>query len=239
MSEIVPPITTSNDQVQVPDATTSSENTYLSNRNQHRSNRRSENELMLNSKGFIGETPELEAVIGLLSEKLDKGVTMEQFQEKLKLYVLKNFGEDVVALVSDFYDPRTDFETKHAPIDLSTEEAKRPGSMKKWEMKYKKYLDREENLDEKINKLYALIMGQCTIAVRSVIKDDPDFTKKSRDFDALWILEKVKTNSAGVESKAKPVLSYHEQLLFFLNMRQDQNENDDGYLTRFNSKAKI
>jgi hypothetical protein len=170
--------------------------------------------------------------VGLLSERLDKGVTMEQFQEKLKLYVLKNYkkGEDVVTLVEDLVDPRIDLENKHAPADFSPEEEKRTILMKKWEIKFKKYLDREEGLQENTSKLYALIMGQCTIALRSVIKSDPVFEAKSKDFDALWLLEKVKTIGAGVDPKENPVLSLHEQLFFFLTMRQGQSESDDDYL---------
>ena len=47
---------------------------------------------------------------------------------------------------------------KRAPADPFSEEDKSPGFMKKWEMKYSKYLDREENLDLNIKKLYDLIM---------------------------------------------------------------------------------
>ena len=82
---VVPPITTSNVQVNEPDVTRSSEYPDPSNRNRRRTNRRTDNQPTSESRGFTGETPELEAVIGLLSEKLDKGVTMEKFQDKLKL----------------------------------------------------------------------------------------------------------------------------------------------------------
>jgi len=42
-------------------------------------------------RSFLGETPELDAVIGLLSERLDKGVTFERFRDQVKNYVLKNY----------------------------------------------------------------------------------------------------------------------------------------------------
>jgi len=40
------------------------------------------------SKCFEEEIPELAAVLGLQSEKLDKGVPFNQFQDKLKNYML-------------------------------------------------------------------------------------------------------------------------------------------------------
>ena len=85
----VPPIMTSSGQVNEPEVTPSSEDSNPSNRNRRRFPRRSDNQIMSESRSFVGETPELGAVVGLLSEWLDKGVTMEQFQEKLKLYVSK------------------------------------------------------------------------------------------------------------------------------------------------------
>ena len=46
-----------------------------------RNNRRTDRLPVPDSRNFVGETVELGAVIGLLSERLDKGVTLEQFQE--------------------------------------------------------------------------------------------------------------------------------------------------------------
>ena len=216
------------------------EGSNTNRRNANRGNRRNNTAPIPGTRNFAGETPELDAVIGLLSEKLDKGVTLEQLQEKLKNYALKNLdkADDIIILITDFKDPNNGFESKYLPTDLTTEEEKRQSAVKKWEIKYRRFLDREETLRENINKLYALIMGQCTTALRSVIKGDSDFESKSRDFDALWLLEKVKKISAGVDANANPVLTLHEQLLIFLNIRQGQTESDDNYLTRFNSKAK-
>ena len=42
-------------------------------------------------KDFKGETLELNAVLGLITEILDQGVTFEKFQDVLKNYVLKDF----------------------------------------------------------------------------------------------------------------------------------------------------
>ena len=42
-------------------------------------------------KDFRGETPELNAVLGIITERMDQGVTLENFQDVLKNYVLNNF----------------------------------------------------------------------------------------------------------------------------------------------------
>ena len=75
-------------------------------------------------KDFKGETPELNAVLGLITERLDQGVTFEKFQDVLKNYVLKNFhkSEDIVEIVINLKYPCTNFETKNMPKDLTTAE---------------------------------------------------------------------------------------------------------------------
>ena len=45
--------------------------------------------LYLSIGSFVGETPELEAVLGLFSERLDKGVAFDKFTKILKNHVLK------------------------------------------------------------------------------------------------------------------------------------------------------
>ena len=58
----------------------------------------------LEQKYFKGETPELNAVLRLITERLDQGVPFDKFQD-----VLKNFhkAENIVEMVTDLNDPFT------------------------------------------------------------------------------------------------------------------------------------
>ena len=76
-------------------------------------------------KDSRGETPELNVVLGLITERLDQGVTFEKFQDVLKNYVLNNFhkAEDIVEMVTNLNDPFPNFETKYMPKEpTKTEE---------------------------------------------------------------------------------------------------------------------
>jgi len=79
-------------------------------------------------KNFVGETLELGAILSLLSEKVEKGLTFDVFQERLKNFVLNTFkkAEDVTKLVTALEDTRVDFETTHGPANLSMVEAANP-----------------------------------------------------------------------------------------------------------------
>jgi len=192
-------------------------------------------------KGFVGETPELVAVLTLLSEKVEKGVMFDVFQKKLKNYAIKNFNkkEDISILIANLEDPLKDFETNNAPMNLSTTEAANQMEVKKWEMNLKMYLLCEENLWQNIVKNYGIVIGQCTPALRSTLKSDNDYTTNSMAFNSLWLLKKLKALTARVDSTANLSFSLHEQILFFFNTHQGQMESDDDYLVRFNSHARV
>jgi len=173
-----------------------------------------------------------------MSEKLNFRVTFDVFQERLKNYVLKSFNqaEDVIILITNLFDSNAEFEAQNKPDYLSTTKQENLMRMEQWKIRYKQFIIREEILQENITKIYGLIIGQCTPTLRSALKADKDFKPKSEIFEALWLMKSIKTVSSGVDIKANPALTLHEQLLTFLTMRQRQNESDDDYLVRFNSQ---
>jgi len=112
---------------------------------------------------FSGKTPEMEVVLTLLTENVQKGVPFEKFQEKLRIYALKNFkhAKDVIPLIVDIKDLKESFEVYNMPADLEEEEKQSLMKFKLWEMRLKKFLDREEKLSKNIIKIYGIVLGQC------------------------------------------------------------------------------
>jgi len=110
--------------------------TSLNNRSAKRMNYKKGNDanrIGSEMRNFAGETPELDAVFGFMSEWLDKGVTFELFQEKLKTYAMKNLkkAEDIIPLIMEIRDPRPDLITNHFLANLTTEEATSIAQMKR------------------------------------------------------------------------------------------------------------
>jgi len=99
-------------------------------------------------------------------------------------------------------------------------------------------MDREEILSENIVKLFGIIYGQCTLALKAMVKGDDKYTDKSINFDEKWLLGKLKVITAGVEIKANFMLSLHKQLIVFFTTRQGLTKLDEEYLNHFNSQLK-
>ena len=49
--------------------------------------------------------------------------------------------------------------------------------MKMWGIRVEKYIHREEVLTENANKLYGIVIGQCTPPLRLTIKGDSEYGK--------------------------------------------------------------
>jgi len=82
------------------------------------------------------------------------------------------------------------------------------------------------------------VLGQCTPGLRASVESDDEYETKSSEFDALWLLEKLKKTMADMNLKANPAVSLHEQSISFFTIRQGANETDYAYMTCFNSRLK-
>ena len=86
-------------------------------------------------------------------------------------------------------------------------------------MQVKPYMDREDIPIENTDTLYRIVIGQCTPALRSTIKGDTEYEKKSSYFDTLWLLQKIKKTTTGLDMKANPGLTLHKQMIIFMTTK--------------------
>ena len=85
-------------------------------------------------KYFKGDTTKLNAVLGLITKRLDQEVTFDKLQDVLNNYVLKNFRKEevIVEIINYINDPVSNFECKHMPDDLTEKEEESKIKMKIW-----------------------------------------------------------------------------------------------------------
>ena len=84
----------------------------------------------------------------------------------------------------------------------------------------KQHIKRLNILDSKKEKLYALVWGQISTGLQEVIKGEDEFIKMDSKFDCIWLLEKAKLISSGVDIKANKYCTLVQAMTSFCNIRQ-------------------
>ena len=90
---------------------------------------------------------------------------------------------------------------KEEPKELSLEDEKKESKKFRWREDLRKNIERVLELDDNKASLYGLIWGQCKNALQEVIKTDKDHTSFASDFNCVWLLNKCKTMSAGIDER--------------------------------------
>ena len=187
---------------------------------------------------WLGEHPDLGVVIGLRSERFNYKVTFTTFQEKLKIYALTNFKEakDIIQIIENFEDPKDTIESEQ-PTDLTDTEKVNQVTLWLKQERVKEYLARLKALKNNKESLYGLIWGQCSTGLQEVIKQEDKYFSSAADFDCVWILEKVKLISSGIDSKSNKHANLIKALSSFCNIKQGQSESNDSFRKRVDAAA--
>ena len=187
---------------------------------------------------YAGEKGEIGVILTLKSEKLANKVAFTTFIDKMKNYVLTEFedGKDMMPILEHLTDPK-DRVLKEEPTELTPEEAK--SEVKRWikQEKVKQYIKRLNSLDSNKKKLYALIWGQITTGLQEALKGEDEFSFKDSSFDCIWLLEKVKLVSSGIDTKANKYCTLVQALTSFCTIRQGATESNDSFRKRIDSSA--
>jgi len=92
-------------------------------------------------------------------------------------------------------------------------------------------------LEENIEKVWAFVWGQCSHGLQEVIMTEQDFDDKEDDFDVIWLLEKLKLASSGIDGRGNKHKILIDSMLKFLNICQNERESNDEFLRRFKTEA--
>ena len=133
-----------------------------------------------NEKSWEGAKPEVGAVLGLKSERLNNKVTFEVFREKLAIHVLSEFrnGRDILPAIKKMTDPRVTLRSRSGPKELTDEEKKSSIEVELQKQRIKPYIEREITARTNMDKLYGVIKGQCSESCIGIIENDKDHDDK-------------------------------------------------------------
>ena len=166
------------------------------------------------------------------------GKVYNDFKDLLMTHVGSDFrnGNDIASLIRDLKDPEAELVAEYAPKkpDKSASgDGYDPFVIEEWKMEHKMFLDRKMIMKGNIKKLYALVWGQCTQALRSELTGFDEYEINEKKANSLWLLEKIKVVSAGVDATANVVVTYHQQYMSLSYLRQSMTESMEEYLKRF------
>ena len=188
-------------------------------------------------KSYKGADEDFGTVMGLSNElpHLTHGKVCGEFQDALLIYVQSKYdrGGDLRPLILDLKDPKTKLDKSKPKYNVVPGSSDEIEQTKTWEMKWKHYMNRQETMEENVEKLFGLLMGQCTQALVAEVKASPEYAVRADNSDSLWLLKKMKILSAGVDNQVNKVLTYHEKLMDLSKIFQGPVESLDDYRTRF------
>ena len=187
---------------------------------------------------YSGEKEDIGVILALQSEKFANKVAFTSFIDKMKNHVLTEFEEarDMIPILDSLEDPTSTVEGKE-PTELTEEEAK--SEVKRWmkQEKVKQHIKRLNTLESNKEKLYALVWGQFSTGLQEVLKGEDAFVTSDSDFDCIWLLEKAKLVSSGVDTKANKYCSLVQAMTSFCTISQGPNESNDSFRKRIDSAA--
>ena len=100
-----------------------------------------------------------------------------------------------------------------------------PLHIEEWKTKLSRYYKKEDKYTEDKAKVFVIIMGQCTMAVKNKVEANTAYADIETNYDVVELLRIIK--EIAFESGDK---KYNHQLAFFalkgvINIRQDEHEN--------------
>ena len=185
---------------------------------------------------YKGEEPKVGVILALRSERFNHKMIYSPFVEKLKNYILSNLDDakDVVPIVEELRDTTQDV-IDDEPVELEPRYEK--SQVKVWlkQEEVKRHVKRLNNLRNNKETIYGLVWGQCSTGLQAAIKADSDYEAEAKQFNCVWLLERAKLISSGVDEKANKYCTLLKALTTMCTVRQGPNESNDSFRKRIDS----
>ena len=97
--------------------------------------------------------------------------------------------KDVLSVLR-LVNPLIDFKKKYAPKALEGDDKGKHIEEQMQTMRIKRYITREEDETSNVDKLYGIVIGQCSEAVLPVLSKYSEYKTKDDECDVIWLLQK-------------------------------------------------
>jgi hypothetical protein len=190
------------------------------------------------STQYEGSNPEIGGVLVLCNETFSKKVPFSVFQQKLKNHILTEFdyARDIIPIIDEFKDTLEQL-NKEQLGDIPVKDKTSQVAIWMKQEEVKAHIKRINTLKNNKETLCGLIWGQCSNALKEIIKGDSDYTKKFKVYDCIWLLKKAKMITSGIDEKANKHKSLLDSITTLMTMKQGPYESNNAYRTRLDSNA--
>ena len=93
--------------------------------------------------------------------------------------------------------------------------------------------EHEKGLTQNLTILWAMIMGQCTLALEEEVHGQPDYMSKLSTFDSVWLLQFLQNITAGLNKTTNKYHSAFKATKKFYSTKQSPTEGVDEFYNRF------
>ena len=167
---------------------------------------------------------ELEGQMFTYGEK-DTIDTYVKTKKAIADYVNMTYGKEMWTLVSEL--------TEAAPEEPEAPSSKDSSKQRIYENKMKRFWELEDRYKERKNKVFRLIMLQCTLPLKNKLQQLAGFKVREGNDDVIWLLGRVKDLAYGVTEKQNEYWVLQDVMRRGFMMRQFAHESLEDFYDRF------
>ena len=133
-------------------------------------------------------------------------------------------------------DPKVELKSDEPKLSMPDSGLEKDLSYKEkftWESKIKAHWEKEEELQATCRAAYNLMWGQLTPGLQSMISAHTEHKVSAADCDCLWLLERIKIESSGLDIKGNKRVNFFVLILRLFNFKQGKKMSNDVYYNTF------
>ena len=182
---------------------------------------------------FKGDTEGMNGNVFECFEEQGNRLQFSDTCEALEAYAKKTMSnpEDLAALFTDDIEAPS----VEAFEDLPPEPSETTKAI--WNAELREYVKRKGIFKSNIASLHAVILGQCSLAMKDKLKTLPDYKVEIKKNDCVWLLHNIRAITRQFYAKKNGFVSIMSAQRSFLNCRQGADQEPASYLANLRGWA--
>ena len=96
-----------------------------------------------------------------------------------------------------------------------------------WKIEVQEWMKEKKEMEENLLKIYGMVNGQCTDAMKAVLQEDPKYEDESEKRNAVWLMNAIKSIKSGIHPSRNMMRMYFMKMKELFGIRQERNKTLD------------